>query len=94
MSLNDYDTDRAQTAAAALREQGSEVSAAPVDITAAGVPESLAAQARGIYGDIDVLMNNSGVPIGMSASLRTFECLDSTDFARELDLNFRAIVNF
>ncbi|MBM4231089.1 MAG: SDR family NAD(P)-dependent oxidoreductase [Gammaproteobacteria bacterium] len=74
--------------------RGSEVSAAPVDITAAGVPESLAAQAPSIYGDIDVLMNNSGVPIGMSTSLRTFECLDSTDFARELDLNSRAVINF
>jgi len=91
--LNDYHADRAQAAASALREQGLEVSAAPGDITAAGVPESLAAQAREIYGDIDALVNNAGVPIGMSTSLRTFERLDSADFERQLDLNFRAVVN-
>ena len=91
--LNDYHADRAQAAASALREQGLEVSAAPGDITAAGVPESLAAQAREIYGDIDALVNNAGVPIGMSTSLRTFEHLGSADFERQLDLNFRAVVN-
>ena len=91
--LNDYHTDRAQAAAAALRAQSLEVSAAPGDITAAGVPESLAAKAREIYGEIDALMNNAGVPIGMSTSLRTFEHLGSADFERQLDLNFRAVVN-
>ncbi|MBM4240004.1 MAG: SDR family oxidoreductase [Gammaproteobacteria bacterium] len=91
--LNDYHADRAQAAASALREQGLEVSAAPGDITAAGVPESLAAQAREIYGDIDALVNNAGVPIGMSTSLRTFEHLGGADFERQLDLNFRAVVN-
>ncbi|MBM4239041.1 MAG: SDR family oxidoreductase [Gammaproteobacteria bacterium] len=91
--LNDYHADRAQAAASALREQGLEVSAAPGDITAAGVPESLAAQAREIYGEIDALVNNAGVPIGMSTSLRTFEHLGSADFERQLDLNFRAVVN-
>ena len=91
--LNDYHADRAQAAASALREQGLEVSAAPGDITAAGVPESLATQAREIYGEIDALVNNAGVPIGMSTSLRTFEHLGSADFERQLDLNFRAVVN-
>ncbi|MBM4212295.1 MAG: SDR family NAD(P)-dependent oxidoreductase [Gammaproteobacteria bacterium] len=91
--LNDYHADRAQAAAAALREQGLEVSAAPGDITAAGAPESLAVKAREIYADIDALVNNAGVPIGMSTSLRTFEHLGSADFERQLDLNFRAVVN-
>jgi 2-hydroxycyclohexanecarboxyl-CoA dehydrogenase len=91
--LNDYHADRAQAATAALRAQGLEVSAAPGDITAAGVPESLATQAREIYGEIDALVNNAGVPIGMSTSLRTFEHLGSADFERQLDLNFRAVVN-
>jgi 2-hydroxycyclohexanecarboxyl-CoA dehydrogenase len=91
--LNDYHAERAERAAAALRGQGLEVSAAPGDITAAGIPDSLAAQARELYGDIDVLVNNAGVPLGMSTSLRTFEHLGSADFERQLDLNFRAVVN-
>lgn len=91
--LNDYHAERAERAAAALRGQGLEVSAAPGDITAAGIPDSLAAQARELYGDVDVLVNNAGVPLGMSTSLRTFEHLGSADFERQLDLNFRAVVN-
>ncbi|NBP09102.1 MAG: SDR family oxidoreductase, partial [Gammaproteobacteria bacterium] len=91
--LNDYHAERAERAAAALRGQGLEVSAAPGDITAAGIPDSLAAKARELYGDIDVLVNNAGVPLGMSTSLRTFEHLGSADFERQLDLNFRAVVN-
>ncbi|NDB16948.1 MAG: SDR family oxidoreductase, partial [Gammaproteobacteria bacterium] len=57
------------------------------------IPDSLAAKARELYGDIDVLVNNAGVPLGMSTSLRTFEHLGSADFERQLDLNFRAVVN-
>lgn len=90
--LNDYHADRAEGAAARLRDEGLEVTAAPGDITAIGVPESLAALARERHGDLDTLVNNAGVPLGMSSSLRTFEHLGSGDFERQLDLNFRAVV--
>ena len=91
--LNDFHADRAEAAAAALRADGLEVTAAPGDITASGAPEALAALARGRYGDIDTLVNNAGVPLGMSTSLRTFEHLGAADFERQLDLNFRAVVH-
>ena len=90
--LNDFHADRAEAAAASLREAGLEVTAAPGDITASGAPDALAALARGRYGDIDTLVNNAGVPLGMSTSLRTFEHLGAADFERQLDLNFRAVV--
>lgn len=90
--LNDYHADRAHQAAALLQAEGLEVTAAAGDITAAGVPESLAQLARDRYGDLDTLVNNAGVPIGMSTSLRTFEHLDNADFERQLELNFRAVV--
>ena len=90
--LNDFHADRAEAAAAALRADGLEVTAAPGDITAPGAPEALAALARDTYGDIDTLVNNAGVPLGMSTSLRTFEHLGAADFERQLDLNFRAVV--
>lgn len=91
--LNDYYAERAHEAAAALRAEGLAVSAAPGDITAPGVPEALATLARDTYADIDTLVNNAGVPTGMSSSLRTFDRLQSSDFERQLDLNFRAVVN-
>lgn len=90
--LNDFHADRAEAAAASLRAEGLEVTAAPGDITAAGAPEALAALARDTYGEIDTLVNNAGVPLGMSTSLRTFEHLGTADFERQLDLNFRAVV--
>ena len=90
--LNDFHADRAEAAAAALRADGLEVTAAPGDITAAGAPDALAALARSTYGEIDTLVNNAGVPLGMSTSLRTFEHLGAADFERQLDLNFRAVV--
>jgi len=91
--LNDFHADRAAAAAARLRDEGLEVVPAPGDITAAGVPESLAALARERYGELDTLVNNAGVPLGMSTSLRTFEHLGRADFDRQLDLNFRAVVD-
>lgn len=90
--LNDFHAERAETAAASLREAGLEVTAAPADITAAGAADSLVALAQERYGSLDTLVNNAGVPLGMSTSLRTFEHLASADFERQLDLNFRAVV--
>lgn len=90
--LNDYHAERAVTAAATLRDAGLEVTAAPGDITAEGVPAALVALARATYGEVDTLVNNAGVPQGMSTSLRTFEHLGAADFERQLDLNFRAVV--
>ena len=91
--LNDYHADRAAAAAQTLRALGLEVTAAPGDITDAATPAALATLARKQYGKIDTLVNNAGVPLGMSTSLRTFEHLSSSDFERQLDLNFRAVVN-
>ena len=91
--VNDFYADRAEAAAAGLRAEGLEALAAPADITVAGTGESLTALARHHWGDIDTLVNNAGVPVGMSTSLRTFEHLGAADFERQLDLNFRAVVH-
>ena len=90
--LNDFYGDRAEAAAAGLRAEGLEVIAAPADITAEGAADALVALAMERYGQLDTLVNNAGVPLGMSTSLRTFDHLASADFERQLDLNFRAVV--
>ncbi|MGA0705558.1 MAG: SDR family NAD(P)-dependent oxidoreductase [Steroidobacteraceae bacterium] len=90
--LNDFYGDRAEAAAADLRASGLEVIAAPADITAEGAADALVALAMERYGQLDTLVNNAGVPLGMSTSLRTFDHLTSADFERQLDLNFRAVV--
>lgn len=91
--VNDFYAERAETAAAGLRAEGLEALAAPADITVPGTGEALTALARHHWGDIDTLVNNAGVPVGMSTSLRTFEHLGAADFERQLDLNFRAVVH-
>ena len=91
--INDFYADRAEAAAAGLRALGLEALAAPADITVPGTGEALTALARHHWGDIDTLVNNAGVPVGMSTSLRTFENLGAADFERQLDLNFRAVVH-
>ena len=91
--VNDFYAERAEAAAAGLRAEGLEALAAPADITTPGTAESLTALARHHWGDIDTLVNNAGVPVGMSTSLRTFEHLGAADFERQLDLNFRAVVH-
>lgn len=91
--INDFFAERADAAAKSLQRDGLEAIAAPADITAKDTPDALLALARAHYGDIDTLVNNAGVPVGMSTSLRTFEHLSPADFERQLDLNFRAVVN-
>ncbi|MFZ9904856.1 MAG: SDR family NAD(P)-dependent oxidoreductase [Steroidobacteraceae bacterium] len=91
--INDFYAERAESAAASLRQRGLQAIAAPGDITAAETPAQLVELARVTYGDIDTLVNNAGVPVGMSTSLRTFEHLGAADFERQLDLNFRAVIN-
>lgn len=90
--VNDYHADRAEAAVTALRAEGLQVAAAPGDITQASVRESLFATARATFGEIDLLVNNAGVPKGMPASLRQLPELSDEDFEIQLDLNLRAIV--
>lgn len=91
--VNDFYAERAESAASALRANGYEAVAAPGDITLATTAESLCDLALSHYGNIDTLINNAGVPVGMSTSLRTFDKLGSVDFDRQLALNFHAVVH-
>lgn len=90
--VNDFYAERAEAAASALRSDGYEAIAAPGDITLETTAEDLCELARSRYGAIDTLVNNAGVPVGMSTSLRTFDKLDTIDFDRQLALNFHAVV--
>ena len=90
--INDFFEERADDAAAHLKASGLRAIAAPGDITQTHTPQALVDLARREVGEIDTLINNAGVPVGMPTSLRTFEHLTPADFERQLDLNFRAVV--
>lgn len=89
--LNDLFAERAETTAAALRAEGLEVTAAAGDITQPEVRETIMATATATLGQVDILVHNAGVPVGMPHSLRQFRHLSPPDFERQLDLNFRAV---
>lgn len=90
--LNDIDEQRAEAAAAALREHGLSVEAAVGDITDPVAREAILAPVLEAEGGLDILVNNAGVPAGMPSALRPFEERSEADFERQLDLNFRAVI--
>ncbi|TXH59196.1 MAG: SDR family oxidoreductase [Burkholderiaceae bacterium] len=91
VAVNDYFADRAQAAAQGLLAEGLQAVAVPGDITRPEVREAVVAATRSAFGDVDLLINNAGVPPGMESNLRKFRDLTEADFEQQLDLNLRAI---
>jgi NAD(P)-dependent dehydrogenase (short-subunit alcohol dehydrogenase family) len=94
VALNDLYPERAEEASARLRAEGLKVQAFAGDITSSVVRETMVKDVEAWAGALDVMVNNAGVPIGMSTSLRTFDQLSQDDFNRQLDLNLHAITGF
>lgn len=92
VAVNDYFAERAEAAARQLADEGLQAIAAPGDITHADVRERIVTRVRETCGDIDLLINNAGVPPGMETNLRKFKDLADADFEQQLDLNLRAII--
>ncbi len=91
VAVNDYFADRAQAAVQGLLAEGLQAVAVPGDITRPEVREAVVAATRSAFGDVDLLINNAGVPPGMESNLRKFRDLTEADFEQQLDLNLRAI---
>ena len=91
VAVNDYFAARAQAAAQGLLAEGLQAVAVPGDITRPEVREAVVAATRSAFGDVDLLINNAGVPPGMESNLRKFRDLTEADFEQQLDLNLRAI---
>jgi len=91
VAVNDLFDDRAESAAKTLRAEGLDARAFGGDVTLPGTRESIIAGVQSWAGPVDVLVNNAGVPIGMSTSLRTFDQLSQSDFERQLNLNLHAV---
>jgi NAD(P)-dependent dehydrogenase (short-subunit alcohol dehydrogenase family) len=90
--INDFYAERADAAARELASQGHEAMAAPGDITVEATATAICTLVRSRFGNIDTLINNAGVPVGMPTSLRQFDKLAGADFERQLALNFYAVV--
>lgn len=92
VAVNDYFADRADAAMKALVDDGLQACAAPGDITRPEVRAAIVQRTREVFGEIELLINNAGVPPGMESNLRKFKDLGDADFEQQLDLNLRAIV--
>jgi len=80
--INDLYKSRAEKAAKDI-----DAMAVPGDITNAEVRNDFLK----ITGNIDILINNAGVPVKMPTSLNHAHKLRETDYQRQLDLNFNSI---
>ena len=80
--INDLYKGRAEKAAKDI-----DAMAVPGDITNAEVRNDFLK----ITGNIDILINNAGVPVKMPTSLNHAHKLKETDYQRQLDLNFNSI---
>lgn len=80
-------TDRLETLAEELREQGAEVVARTLDVTDRASVKAFAEAGRKAFGQIDVIVNNAGVmPLSLMSSLK----LDEWD--RMIDVNIKGVL--
>jgi NAD(P)-dependent dehydrogenase (short-subunit alcohol dehydrogenase family) len=84
-AVKDFFADRAEATAQALASEGLQVRAAPGGITRPEVREAIVQDVRATLGEVDVLVNNAGVPPGMESNARKFKDLADADFEQQLD---------
>lgn len=90
--VNDCFAERAESTVQALAAEGLQACAAAGDITQPEAREAVVRTARSVFGEVDLLVHNAGVPPGMEHNLRKFKDLADADFEQQLDLNLRAII--
>jgi NAD(P)-dependent dehydrogenase (short-subunit alcohol dehydrogenase family) len=82
--LTGRDRDRAERAAEGLRGEGLDVTAHPLDVTAADSAAALEGFVRDRFGRLDVLVNNAGISLDQGRGIGSFldppavEVLDET----------------
>lgn len=84
--LADILSDVAQASAAALRQEGHDVHALPLDLADATEITQCAAQAQALLGGLDGLVNNGAIT---NSGGRTMQELDPDTWDRVMDVNVR-----
>lgn len=85
VAVNDLHGDRAETVAAALRDQGRKAVAAPFDVTDLEAVQAGVGAIEKDLGPVDILVNNAGVPAGMD--VKQFREMPPDEWAKYVELN-------
>jgi 3-oxoacyl-[acyl-carrier protein] reductase len=87
--INDLDLAGAEQTAAEVKALGREAMAVKADVTSRAEVNNMVRTALARFSRIDILVNNAG---GMRAPLAFMEMTEN-DWAKALDLNFKAMMN-
>ncbi len=92
VAVNDYYHDRAEKAAAQIRDKGGTAMGIDADVSDLQSVQRMVAEIERQLGPIDILVNNAGVPIdGMK--IAPFINTPVEDWERFLNINLRGVMN-
>lgn len=91
VAVNDLHEERAAANAAAIAEAGGRAMAVAFDVTDPAAVAAGIGHARAALGPIDVLVNNAGVPEGMT--LKRFREMDPEEWASYVDVNLYGVLH-
>jgi len=93
VAVNDVVEERAKTTAEAIASTGGRALAVAFDVTDADAVREGVARVEAELGPVDVLVNNAGVPPGMTGELKHFKDLEPDRWARYVDLNLYGVLH-
>ena len=91
VAVNDVVAERAEAVAKQIEADGGRACAAPFDVTSQQAVRDGVARAAAALGSVDVLVNNAGVPEGMSL-VRSRDA-DPAEWRRQIDLNLYGVLH-
>jgi 2-hydroxycyclohexanecarboxyl-CoA dehydrogenase len=92
VAVNDYYAERAEKAAAQIRDNGGTTVGIDADVSDLKSVQKMIAEIERQFGPVDILVNNAGVPIdGMK--IAPFINTPVEDWERFLNLNLRGVMN-
>ena len=93
VAVNDLLEERAKTTAEAIAAEGGQALAVVFDVTDGDAVREGIARTEAELGPVDVLVNNAGVPPGMTEDLKKFQDSDPAGWARYIDLNLYGVLH-
>ncbi|MAG32631.1 MAG: short-chain dehydrogenase [Deltaproteobacteria bacterium] len=91
VAVNDLFEERAETIAEEIRAAGGKACAAPFDVTDRDAVEAGVTKAQAELGPLDIVVNNAGVPPGMT--VQQFRDTDPSEWAKFIDLNLYGVLH-
>jgi 2-hydroxycyclohexanecarboxyl-CoA dehydrogenase len=92
VAVNDYSAERAEKAAAQIREAGGTAIGIGADVTDPASIKAMIAEIERQLGPVDILVNNAGIPVE-GVKYAKFIDTEREDLEVYIDLNLRGVMN-